>query len=235
MNSSRSKLLSFLKEGDSFKKFKNYQRNLEDINLEIAKLNENLKNIDQKDSISADIEEVNKKLKDLRKNISDNLKKGDNDLYSSIRLTFSKIVSEVLGQPGIISMGVNTAGNVYFEANIQDPHKLEITEQGKGTTYKKILCAAFDLAIIINYSKKSYFRFVYHDGVFEGLDNRMKARFYECIKRLTIENNIQYIFTAIQDDLIRDKSGKIVDHPELHIALKLNDEGPEGKLFLMDY
>jgi hypothetical protein len=41
--------------------------------------------------------------------------------------------------------------------------------------------------------------------------------------------------TAIQDDLIRDKSGKIVDHPELHIALKLNDEGPEGKLFLMDY
>jgi len=235
LNFNRSKLLAFLKEGDSFKKFKNYQNNLEKINAEIARLNEHLGRIDQIEALTTDIDEVGKKIKSLQKDISQTLKKGENDLYSSIRLTFSEIVKEVLNQPGIISIGLNTSGNVYFEANVQDAEKLEITEQGKGTTYKKILCAAFDLAILINYAKKSYYRFVYHDGVFEGLDNRMKQRFYECVKRLSSENDLQYIFTTIQDDMLKDKVGQIVTHPELKIAMKLNDSGPEGKLYKMNY
>jgi uncharacterized protein YydD (DUF2326 family) len=235
LNSSRTKLLAFLKEGDSFKKFKNYQKNLEVINSEISKLNEHLGRIDQIETLSTEIDDIGKKIKSLQKDISQTLKKGENDLYSNIRLTFSEIIKEVLNQPGIISIGLNTSGNVYFEANVQDAEKLEITEQGKGTTYKKILCAAFDLAILVNYSKKSFYRFVYHDGVFEGLDNRMKTRFYECVKRISTENDLQYIFTAIQDDMIKDKAGKMVAHPELQIAMRLNDSGSEGKLYKMDY
>ena len=39
------------------------------------------------------------------------------------------------------------------------------TSEGKGTSYKKMLCAAFDMAVLETYADKSFYRFVYHDGI----------------------------------------------------------------------
>ena len=70
----------------------------------------------------------------------------------------------------LISLKLNNQGNVEFTADYQNPNDLTKTSEAQGTTYRKLFCIAFDLSLLINYSEKSFYRFVYHDGVLEGLD-----------------------------------------------------------------
>ena len=65
---------------------------------------------------------------------------------------------------------------------IQDEKSLHATSEGKGTSYKKLLCAAFDIAVLKSFATESFYRFVYHDGILEGLDNRKKVQFLKVVR-----------------------------------------------------
>ncbi len=230
LNSKRSNLLSVLQSKDTFQKFKEYQNDLIKIESELVMLQESMKKVDEIGSLNDKIKSLNDTREKLKKNIEKNVY-GGNSIYSEIRKTFNNIIKEIINLPAIPSIEINNLGNVEFHADIQETVGEEITAKGMGTTYKKLLCVAFDLSILIAYANHSFFKFVYHDGVLEGLDNRKKVRFIECVRNICKQYDLQYILTSIEHDLPRDAENRTIDFNPDEIALTLSDEGDEGRLF----
>jgi uncharacterized protein YydD (DUF2326 family) len=84
------------------------------------------------------------------------------------------------------------------------------------------------------YAAKSFYRFAYHDGSLKGLDNRKKVNYIDEVRERCRRHNLQYIFTAIEDDIPKEPSGDLYITPD-EIAVTLKDSGTEGKLFEMDF
>lgn len=233
-NNDRVKILSILTDKDTFHKFKVFQKELTNTEGEIIRLEEQLKNINKIDLLYDAMKENNKEIEGVKTKIKESLDSTNNKIYPEIRKNFRMIIKEILDVPSIIFLVQNNTGNIEFNAEIQNKDEIELTAEGKGFSYKKFLCIAFDLAILISYSKNSFFRFVYHDGALEGLDNRKKLKFIGLIRKVTDESNIQYIFTSIEDDLPK-KSNEVMNFPDSEIAVTFNDSGDEGKLFEMSF
>jgi len=234
LENQKSELLSVLKDKDSYGKFKHYQKSLAKVEAEIARLQEKLEQLDKLGKLEAQIEELNHEIKEKAETIWKLYIKG-NDFYKEIRRRFNNIIQAVLNVPAIISISQNKNGNIEFHADIQDPKKMEVTAEGVGTTYKKFLCMAFDLAVLITYSSRSFYRFVYHDGALEGLDDRKKINFLNTVRDVCRAYDLQYIITVIDSDIPRDEMDKIAGFPDEEIVLRLYDRDDSGRLFEMGF
>lgn len=233
LNQQREDYLKILRGEDTFSKFKSLQKHTVRREAELIRLQTELDSLNSAAVIQKEIEEYQNEQKKLINKIDDLRKKG-NPTYSAIRLSFNKIINEVLNLPALLSTRLNDEGNLEFEANIvKDEETGLITSQGKGTSYRKFLCAAFDLAVLKTYHDKSFFRFVYHDGMLEGLDNRKKIIFLALVRRFCEEFGLQYILTVIQSDLPRDVSDNVIPFESGEIIRQLHDEGDTGRLFNM--
>jgi len=225
----KSNLLSLLVQKDSYQKFKEYQRKLTQIKVEIERIKDKLRSIDKSLLLEKEIEKkrelLKQKIEKLKKEISERK-------HSNINKIFNSIIKNILDTNALISLKLNKKGNIEFSADYQNPNDLIKTSESQGTTYKKLLCVAFDLALLIHYSNKSFYRFVYHDGVFEGLDDRIKVRYINFIKNICKKYNIQYILTLIDSDLPKGNQDIIAKED---ICLKLNDKDDSGKLFLASF
>jgi uncharacterized protein YydD (DUF2326 family) len=109
------------------------------------------------------------------------------------------------------------------------------TAKDEGNTYMKLLCVAFDLAILCTYNKESYYRFIYHDDVLSQQDNGIKTRFLELIKEIIQKYNIQYILSVIKSDLPTDNEERPIRFEDNEIVLRLNDKDPSGTLFGFEF
>ncbi len=229
IESQKSDLLSFLTEKDSYFKFKEYQKKTIGIEVEIERIKDKLKAIDSTLILENDIkdkrETINDKISELKKSLTERK-------HSNINKVFNSIIKEILDTNALISLKLNNQGNVEFNADYQNQTDLLKTSESQGTTYKKLLCVAFDLSLLVNYSDKSFYKFVYHDGVLEGLDDRIKIRYINLIKEFCKEYDLQYIVTLIDSDLPKDRLDLIEDND---ICLKLNDSDNSGKLFLNSF
>lgn len=94
-----------------------------------------------------------------------------------------------------------------------------------------MLCVAFDLAILAEYSSESYFKFVYHDDVFSNQENKIRIRLLNLIKEYCTKYNIQYILSIIKDDLPRDQNDNPIMFTDEEIIMELHDRDNSGKLF----
>ncbi len=101
-----------------------------------------------------------------------------------------------------------------------------------GFTYRKLLCIAFDMAILKARLPNNFPRFVYHDGVFESLDDRKKENLLAVIRRYASEG-IQPIITLIDSDLPARPANSEPVFTSHEIVLTLHDEGDQGRLFKM--
>lgn len=223
----RSNRIVMLTEADAYDKFKIYQKDLANIEGEINLLREKLRLIDNSSIIEEEIENLQEQKKLFISEIRDAINKR---AHAEINRIFNQIITEVVGTNAIISIKQNTDGNVEFEADYQTSTQIT-TSEADGTSYKKLLCVAFDLALLIHYSKHSFYRFVYHDGVLEGLDDRIKQRLLNVTQRLCKEYNLQYILTLIDSDIPRDIKGDGYKFPIAAICLNLDDKNDQGKLF----
>ena len=78
-----------------------------------------------------------------------------------------------------------------------------------------------------------FYHFVYHDGILEGLDDRVKINLMELIRESIADGKIQYMLSAIDSDLpLGDNERKIFFSDE-EIILSLHDAGDDGRLFKM--
>lgn len=232
LDNQRNGILSILQSKDSFKKFKSYQIDLARIEGEISRLEEQLKNIDKISSLKEIVSDLENKLEIATKNIEEYIKYQDNTINTEIKKVFNNVFRTVFNVPALLYVSINSSGNVEFRSLVANEDESRITAESNGNTYRKMLCVAFDLAILIAYNKKSFYRFVYHDGVLEGLDNRKKKKFIELIRNYCEQYDVQYIFTSIEDDLPLDILESFTAEEK---CLILDDSGDEGKLFGFSY
>ena len=225
----KSSLLSILTQKDSYQKFKEYQKTLTKIEVEIERIKDKLRTIDNsiiiEEKIETNKELVNKKIENLKSALRERK-------HSSINKIFNSIIKSILDSNALISLNVNKQGNIEYNADYQNKSDSVKTSEAQGTTYRKLLCVAFDLSTLINYSQNSFYKFVYHDGVLEGLDDRIKVRYIKKVKSICKKYDLQYILTLIDSDIPKDNP-EIIDKNE--ICLKLSDKDNNGKLFLNSF
>lgn len=224
----RNEILSVLKDKDSFKKFKLFQVDLSRVEGDLARLEEKLKSIDKIEIFNQEIKKHNETLEDLKTEIQSVIRTNDNQYYIEIKRLFYNIFKFIFNAPAIIFMGQNGQGNIDFKVDVTKENEIDITAEGEGNSYRKLLCISFDLAVLVAYHKNSFFRFVYHDGALEGLDNRKKINFITLVREYCVKYNLQYIFTSIEHDIPIEM---LKTFTKKEICLTLNDSGDSGKLF----
>ena len=228
LDTKRNAALSALQDRDTFHKFKIYQKKLAELEGEISRLELQLNNVDAISSLNEDIEKIQQEQKDISKDIASQLKKQDDDTPLCIKRCFNEIFRTVFGVSALLYVRTNKSGNVDFFTDVAPEENAEATAEGFGNTYNKILCVAFDLAVLATYSNRSFFRFVYHDGVFEGLDNRKKELFVQVVRDYCHRYGLQYIFSSIEDDIPQTIQSGFSKQEQF---LTLSDFDDSGKLF----
>jgi uncharacterized protein YydD (DUF2326 family) len=233
LDQERQTALATLQEMKTFEKYKDLQEYLYQYERQIHELEEQLTFLDRAADVQRSIEEHERKRDEIITQIKGMVRKG-NSTYTAIRRKFAEYVESVLNLPAVLSVTVNQSGNLEFYTKTIDQKVSEReTSEASGTSYKKILCACFDLALLSVYASDRFYHFAYHDGIFEGLDNRKKVSLLELIRRVCDEKGIQHILTVIDSDLPRDERDQKLLFSKQEIIRELHDGGDEGRLFKM--
>jgi uncharacterized protein YydD (DUF2326 family) len=153
-------------------------------------------------------------------------------IYENFHRIFNGYCQRVLSHEGIFYFFVNANGNFDYKIGLGLAGQTgKPSSQGEGTSYKKL--ALFDLALLKVYEDVSFFHFVYHDGIFEALDDRKKLALLEVVREQISSKKTQYIMTLIASDLPRVDQKSPPTFAQDEIVLRLHDDGSEGRLFKM--
>ncbi len=228
LNNEKEKYRDLIHDTSLFKKYSEYQRKAMKVEAEIIRLQTQLDALDKykgkRDDLDKQRDEVLKhKIEELHKLVNHT---SENAQYTAIRNSFSEIAKKITGDLAYISLRLNNSDNVEFDCRYEENAKSE------GMTYYKLLCIAFDLAVHSYYSTQSYFKFIYHDDAFAGLADIRKINLLKTIREYSTKNDIQYIFSIINDDIPQSTDFKIGDD---EIILRLHKKDDTGNLFLLDY
>lgn len=225
----RTQTLSFLGETDIFDKYKQISNDLITLKTDIAFLERQKEFIHKLQALRTEIRLLDKQSQKVRIDMENDLEiqnTQETSLFSEIRLYFSRIVEDVISRMALLNVKINRKGHFDFSADILDEAGRS-TSADDGHTYKKLLCVAFDLAILRAHLKDNFPRFVYHDGIFESLDDRKKINLLNVIRQYS-NLGIQQIITVIDSDIPLDTD---IFFDKNEIALVLHDEGIQGRLF----
>jgi uncharacterized protein YydD (DUF2326 family) len=231
----RSDMLSFLSSTDVFLKYKQVSDDLVTLRADITSLERQRGFLSRLQQLRAEIRTINEEREHLQTQIEDDVEKQNSDdksLFSTIRVFFNDIVEDVIDRKALLSVSPNKGGHLEFKVEILDEAG-NTTSADKGHSYRKLLCIAFDMALIRAHLDQRFPRFVYHDGVFESLDDRKKENLLAVI-RAHADIGIQSVITLIDSDLPprAEKEGPVFTIEEL--ILTLHDEDEQGRLFRMN-
>ncbi len=228
----RSETLSFLSNTDIFEKYKQTSDDLTDIKADIISLDRQRDFLHRLQELRTEIRSLIEERGNLQTQIENDVEKQSGDtksLFSSIRLYFSEIVEEVIDRKALLSVSPNQHGHLEFKAEILDSSG-NTTSADKGFTYRKLLCIAFDLSVLRAHMDTRFPRFVYHDGVFESLDDRKKKNLISVL-RTYVQYGIQSIITTIDTDLPTREASMSSVFDSSEVILILHDENEQGRLF----
>ena len=226
LENKKSIIFTDITEKTTYDKFKKYQKELAKTEADIIILQNKLTSINKMSSIQ---EKINGLDADIKLKVAELKKEILKQNHKHIRKLFNEFTMKVLNTPAILSVKPNKSNNIDFEAEYQNQEELITTDLARGNTYKKILCAAFDTALLQFYSQNSFYKFVYHDGVLDSLDIRKKEKYIEYVREMANQNNIQYILTVIESETYDLRSEYKFTEDE--VRLLLSDESCGEKLF----
>jgi uncharacterized protein YydD (DUF2326 family) len=230
----RSAMLGFLSSTDVFAKYKQVTDEVVSLRADIATLEKQRGFLRRLQELRGEIRALSEECVQLQSKIEVDVEVQNADktsFFSIIRVFFSEIVEEVTAHKALLSVSPNNKGHLEFRAEILDD-KGKATSADLGHTYRKLLCIAFDLAIVRAHLGDKFPRFVYHDGVFESLDDRKKSNLLNVI-RAYADLGVQPVITLIDSDMPpATERDKPVFAPE-EIILTLHDAGLDGRLFRM--
>ena len=234
LGQTRSDMLSFLSATDVFSKYKQVSNDMVTLRADITSLERQRGFLHRLQELRTGIRALTDERGYLQTQIEADVEKQNSDqdsLFSTIRLFFSEIVEEVINRKALLSVSPNQVGHLEFKAEILDESG-NATSADLGHTYRKLLCIAFDMAILRAHIDGKFPRFIYHDGVFESLDDRKKESLLLVIRRYA-ELGLQPIITLIDSDLpVRTNENESVFGRD-EIVLSLHDENDQGRLFRM--
>jgi len=228
LDSRRSKLLDQLGSRDVVSKYKAATNDLVLRRTELETIKQRRERIRELQKVRREIASKRAALTTCDAEIQDEIDRVSDvegaGLFGRLRSEFDGIVYKVISHHGMLSVSANTEGHAEFKAEISDKRGMS-TNQDEGVTYKKLLCVAFDLALLLAHDASGFPDFVYHDDVFGGLDNRKKENLRD-VMRSCGNKGIQQIVTAIDSEL---PTPDFFDVDE--IVLRLHDDGSDGRLF----
>lgn len=228
----RQEYQGILQGSETLEKFKALQRNLGEQRADLVYLEGQLERLQ---AISTLDTEINA-LKRERSQIVDEIKAliaRDTGPRERIAANFNAYCRRVLDHEGLFYVRQNREGNVEFPVELKEKGTTKASRQSEGKSYKQLLCALFDLAILKAYEDAPFYHFVYHDGILEGLDDRKKRLFLEVVREVIDDAKTQYILSVIDADIPRDAEGERIEFVREEIILKLDDSGDAGRLFKM--
>ncbi|SDS42628.1 Uncharacterized protein YydD, contains DUF2326 domain [Brevibacterium sandarakinum] len=228
----RSETLSFLSDTDVVRKYKEASDELVELRSDVISLTRQREHLQTLQRLRSEIRDAVEEKTHLESALEWEFEEkngpGTDSVYRTIRLLFDEIVEDVLDQNALLTVSLNQQYHPEFEAEILDESR-NATSAQRGHTYKKLLCIAFDLAVLRAHLGKGFPAFVFHDGVFESLDKRKKSNLLDVMREYS-NLGIQQIVTLIDTDMPPDVDGTPV-FSEDEIVLRLHDEGPQGRLF----
>ncbi|AJA59138.1 MULTISPECIES: DUF2326 domain-containing protein [Bradyrhizobium] len=228
----RQRLMSIVQQADTFRKYKALQAEQSQRRARLTFLEAQLARVDA-------VADLERKLRELRGRkdiatsaIERSLERGS-PVQTAVTRFFNRFVKLILGINGEFIVSGNSNGNLEFEIRTKDVVGID-TSQDQGHSYHRLLCALFDLSVLRALDRAPFYHFVYHDGIFEGLDNRVKLRLLDLIHEVVSEGRIQYVFSIIDADLPRNpETQEQIRFPPEEVVLTLNDQGDSGRLFKM--
>lgn len=233
LSTQRQRYLEIFKNRESLERFKKLQ-------MELIRFEENLNGLRQQLARvreMSDLQETANEAKRESERLAGLIRKGvqaPTSRYKSIRDRFQNITAEFLHVPAVLFVKQNTEGNLEFHVDVKKAGGLdEFSSEADGATFKKLLCMAFDLAILTEYADSRFYHFIYHDGALEGEDDRKKFALLKLVDRICEEFGIQYIMSAIQHELPRLSDDSSFQFQPEQIRRELHDDGAEGRLFRM--
>lgn len=230
----RSDMLSFLSGTDIFAKYKELSDEMVTLRADIKTLESQRDYLRRLQELRAEIRALTEDRNHLQAQIEVDVEKRNSDqesLFSTIRVFFSEIVDEVIDRKALLSVALNQYCHMEFKAEILDEAG-NATSADLGHTYRKLLCVAFDLAVLRAHLDVEFPRFVYHDGVFESLDDRKKENLLTVLRQHA-ELGLQPIITLIDSDLPSRADNDTTVFAAEEIIVRLHDEGVSGRLFKM--
>ncbi len=228
LNTERVKALETLRTAESLAKYKEHTERLVDHKATLAILERQRDQMQRLTVFRKNLSDIRQQrveaVVDVQANITEST-----DIYRRIRLDFADLISSVLNQSAVLSCSVNNEGNLEFQAEFLDKMGTA-TSEDDGHTYRKLLCVAFDIAVFSTYLNKQFVHFVFHDGVFESLDDRKKRCLLTELRR-RCGQGLQQIITVIDSDLPLDEHGERLEFPTHEVIRLLHDQGDDGRLF----
>jgi len=235
LNDRRQTQLQFLGDTDAISKFRK-------MNAQLVEICATLESLRRQSEALARIREKEKILRKLKRDREDLIEaieadidaksKQEDSRYSQIRANLNSLTERFLKHKSLIVTKMNQQGNIEFEAEYLNADDRP-TSEDEGKSFKQLLCAAYDLAVTSELLNDEFIRFIYHDGLLEGLDARVKIKVLEVLREYSARG-VQQILTVLDSDLPILPDGNKFSFNDEEVILRLNDEGSHGRLFHFD-
>ncbi len=234
LDEQREGQLGILRGTDTFAKFKELQKELSQQRAQLVYLEEQQKLLEH----VAETARLARECERDRGRVIDEIKTmvaRPTPVFERFSKIFNSYCQRVLNHDGIFYFWVNSNNNFDYQIGLQLPGQVSATSSlSEGTSYKKLVCALFDLALLKVYENAHFFHFVYHDGIFEALDDRKKIALLTVIREQIADKKTQYILTLIDSDMPRDADQKRIEFGKDEVIVHLSDDGNDGRLFKMN-
>ncbi|HCH1489103.1 TPA: DUF2326 domain-containing protein [Vibrio parahaemolyticus] len=230
LNSEREKqqkLSQLLLQKDVFKKYKELQNKISKEESRVATLKENLKRLDLVGTLDEKLEEAKSEKRKKGRKLEPATKLSQNEILKSAVTIFSGMAENILDLDAFFYVELNKEGNLQFDIQLKNQ-----TSINEGFSYTRVLSAIFDVTLLLIHSKVSFYRFCYHDGLLESLDDRIKVKLIKLWREISNQNGLQLIITVLDSDL-PIVNGQRQYFPKDEVIRELNDKGDEGRLFKM--
>lgn len=234
LQTQRARLFEFLEGTDTIAKYKELSNRIIEIRADISSLARQRDSLTQMVHLRQEQRQVRERKNQLQTAIELDVQAQNENAgsrYREIQRYFDEIIHHVLDEHALLTVSVSSTGSLDFAADIVDPAGNR-TSAARGFTFKKLLCIAFDLAVLRSYQEQHFPRFAFHDGVFESLETRAKRRLIEVL-RAYADLGLQPIITSLGSDLPDDIDSSQSALASVEIVRFLSDEGDSGRLFEM--
>jgi len=185
----RADLLKILEKNRALEEYKELNNRIVVLQQKLKGLEERIKNLR---TFEEGISKIKIQKQELLQKVRRDFKERKNIIERAIKL-FNKNSNILYAEPGILSIDITEAGYKY---------KVEIKRaESQGVGYMKIFCYDLILTRLMSINKNKPGFLVHDSTIFDGVDERQRAKAMELANRESEERNVQYI-CAINSDVV---------------------------------
>ncbi|EAV6660275.1 DUF2326 domain-containing protein, partial [Salmonella enterica] len=162
LNKERSKSLSYISCVSAFDKYRDLNKYLIDLTVEINALKQKLEVSREIGELKEVITDKQQEKNDIVKSIKinrDYVVKTPGNIYSNIKEMFKVFVKNVLDKNGLLTTEQNKEGHLEYWAGLVN-NQGQQTSESDGHSYQKILCMGYDISVVSSYLDKNFIRFI---------------------------------------------------------------------------